>query len=48
MIDAGFRFFWGTRPANAGIGGRRSVLDFPMFTNNSDLEAIGRLARLGV
>jgi hypothetical protein len=48
MIDAGFRFFWRTRPLNAGMDGRRSVLDFPMFTNNSDLEAIGRLARVGV
>jgi hypothetical protein len=48
MIDADFRFFWCTCPANVGIDGRRSLLEFPMFTNNSDLEAIGRLARLGV
>ena len=48
MIDADFRLFWCTCLANVGIDGRRSLLEFPMFTNNSDLEAIGRLARLGV
>jgi hypothetical protein len=48
MIDADFRFIRCTRPANVGIDGRRSLLEFPMLTNNSDLEAIGRLARLGV
>ena len=48
MIDAEFRIFWFICPANVGIDGRRSLLEFPMFTNNSDLEAIGRLARLGV
>jgi hypothetical protein len=48
MIDAGFRFFWFICSTNAGIDGWRSVLKFLMFTNNSDLEAIGRLARLGV